>query len=167
METPLVLYQGLPHRRRALFRLDQYGKAGGYIEDWGDSKNCSDFNNNLLAQPYNDAVVFGKGAISGYSGPAVKPIGLRFIAEMAANRALALPLSGIGGIETWIDALEFLLVGASTVQVTTGIIHYGYGIVSDMIEGLSDYMALRGVARVQDLIGKALPHLHETGDFDI
>jgi len=111
--------------------------------------------------------VYGKGAISGYSGPAVKPIGLRFIAEMASNPQLALPLSGVGGIETWIDALEYLLVGASTVQVTTGIIHYGYRIVEDMIEGLSDYMAARGIRRVRDLVGKALPSLHDTGAFDV
>ncbi|HAH07752.1 MAG TPA: NAD-dependent dihydropyrimidine dehydrogenase subunit PreA [Elusimicrobia bacterium] len=111
--------------------------------------------------------VFGKGAISGYSGPAIKPIGLRFIADLAAHPELKLPLSGIGGIETWVDALEYLLVGASTVQVTTGIIHYGYRIVEDMIEGLSDYMAQKGVSRVQDLVGKAIPHLHETGQFDI
>jgi dihydropyrimidine dehydrogenase (NAD+) subunit PreA len=111
--------------------------------------------------------VFGKGAISGYSGPAIKPIGLRFIAEMASNRGLGLPLSGIGGVETWIDALEYLLVGASTVQVTTGIIHYGYGIVEDMIEGLSDYMTARGVRRVSELVGGALPRLFETGAFDV
>ncbi len=111
--------------------------------------------------------VFGKGAISGYSGPAVKPIGLRFIAQMAKNKSLNLPLSGMGGIETWVDALEYMLVGATTVQVTTGIIHYGYRIVSDMIEGLSDYMAKRGIKRVSDLVGKALRNLHETGDFDI
>ncbi|MCD6122730.1 MAG: NAD-dependent dihydropyrimidine dehydrogenase subunit PreA [Spirochaetales bacterium] len=111
--------------------------------------------------------VFGKGAISGYSGPAVKPIGLRFIAEMAENKELGLPLSGIGGIETWIDALEYILAGASTVQVTTGIIHYGYRIVEDMIEGLSDFMASKGIERVSDLVGKALPHLVETDEFEL
>jgi dihydropyrimidine dehydrogenase (NAD+) subunit PreA len=111
--------------------------------------------------------VFGKGAISGTSGPAVKPIGLNFIAAMAKSEILALPLSGIGGIETWIDALEYLLVGATTIQVTTGIMHYGYRIVEDMIEGLSDYMTLRGISRISDLIGKALPHLHETDKFDL
>lgn len=111
--------------------------------------------------------VFGKGAISGISGPAVKPIGLRFIAELALEEQLGLPLSGIGGIETWVDALEYLLVGATTVQVTTGVIHYGYGIVADMIEGLSDYMAMRGIQRVSELVGKALPHLHETDAFDL
>lgn len=111
--------------------------------------------------------VFGKGASSGYSGPGVKPIGLRFIAELAADKDIALPLSGIGGIETWLDALEYILVGASTVQVTTGVIHYGYRIVQDMIEGLSDYMADKGIARVADLVGKALPHIHETDAFDL
>jgi dihydropyrimidine dehydrogenase (NAD+) subunit PreA len=111
--------------------------------------------------------VFGKGAISGTSGPAVKPIGLNFIASMAKSEAIGLPLSGIGGIETWIDALEFMLVGASTIQVTTGILHYGYRIVEDMIEGLSDFMAERGIDRVSDLVGKALPNLHETEAFDV
>lgn len=111
--------------------------------------------------------VFGKGAISGYSGPAVKPIALRFIAEMAQNKALALPLSAMGGIETWVDALEFLLVGATTLQVTTGIIHYGYQIVEDLVEGLSDYMAVKNIARVSELIGRALPNLTETSEFDL
>jgi len=111
--------------------------------------------------------VHGVGAISGYSGPAVKPIALRFIAEMAQNKELGLPLSAMGGIETWVDALEYLLVGAGTLQVTTGIIHFGYRIVEDMIEGLSDYMAARGISRTQDLIGRALPKLQETSAFDL
>ena len=111
--------------------------------------------------------VFGKGAISGTSGPAVRPIGLNFIASMAQNERLGLPLSGIGGIETWVDALEYILVGASTIQVTTGILHYGYRIVEDMIEGLSDFMAERGINRVSDLVGKALPHLYETEAFEL
>ncbi len=110
--------------------------------------------------------VFGKSAISGTSGPAVKPIGLNFIATMAQCQELGLPLSGIGGIETWIDALEFIVLGSSTIQVTTGIMHYGYGIVEDMIEGLSDCMAERGIKRVSDLVGKAVPNLYETNQFD-
>jgi dihydropyrimidine dehydrogenase (NAD+) subunit PreA len=111
--------------------------------------------------------VFGIGAMSGYSGAAVKPIALHFIAEMAQCRELGLPLSGMGGIETWVDALEYLLVGASTLQVTTGIIHYGYRIVEDMIEGLSDYMASRGIARVAELVGASLPHLQSTDHFEL
>lgn len=111
--------------------------------------------------------VFGVGAISGTSGPAIKPIGLQFIADMAKCEELGLPLSGIGGIETWIDALEFILLGSSTIQVTTGIIHYGYRIVEDMIEGLSDFMAERGIVKVSDLVGKALPNLQTTDHFNL
>jgi len=111
--------------------------------------------------------IFGRGAVSGTSGPAVKPIGLHFIADLAQHPELKLPLSGIGGIETWIDALEYILLGSSTIQVTTGIMHYGYGIVADMIEGLADYMAARKIERVADLVGKALPNLGTTDHFDL
>ena len=111
--------------------------------------------------------IFGIGAVSGTSGPAIKPIGLHFIADLARCEGLALPLSGIGGIETWIDALEYILLGASTIQVTTGIMHYGYKIVEDMIEGLSDFMMQRNVTKVGDLVGKALPNLKTTDHFDL
>ena len=80
---------------------------------------------------------------------------------------LGLPLSGIGGIETWVDALEYILLGSTNIQVTTGIMHYGYRIIEDMIEGLSDYMASRGIESVSDLIGRALPNLHETDAFEL
>ncbi|MCP4691814.1 MAG: 4Fe-4S dicluster domain-containing protein, partial [Desulfobacterales bacterium] len=90
-----------------------------------------------------------------------------FIADLAKCKELGLPLSGIGGIETWIDALEYILLGSSNIQVTTGIIHYGYRIVEDMIEGLSDFMAEKGVARVEDLVGKALDNVVTTDQFDL
>ena len=111
--------------------------------------------------------VFGKGAMSGFTGPGIKPIGLRCITELARNAELGLPLSGCGGIETWVDAVEYLLCGASTLQMTTGIIHYGYGIVEDLIEGLSDFMEAKGFDKVEDIVGKALPNIVETGDFDL
>ncbi len=111
--------------------------------------------------------VGGMGARSGFSGPAIKPIGLRFTADLAQNKELALPISGIGGIETWTEALEYILLGASVIQVTTGIIKYGYRIVEDFIEGLSDYMELKGFKTISELVGKALPNLRETGDFDL
>jgi dihydropyrimidine dehydrogenase (NAD+) subunit PreA len=111
--------------------------------------------------------IFGIGAISGTSGPAIKPIGLRFIAEMAQCQDLGLPLSGIGGIETWIDALAYFLLGAATVQVTTGIIHYGYRIVEDMIEGITDFMLTKGVTRIADLVGQAIPNLKTTDHFEL
>jgi dihydropyrimidine dehydrogenase (NAD+) subunit PreA len=110
--------------------------------------------------------VFGFGAASGYSGPAVKPIGLRCIAQMAGNPALGLPLSGIGGIETWVDVVEFLLCGASSVQITTGVIHYGYRIIEDILEGLSDYMDEKGVTSLNQLVGRALPNIVTPDRFD-
>lgn len=143
-----------------------YAKKGGAngISTINTVRALSDIGlNDWVAKPN----IFGKGAMSGYSGPAVKPIGLRFIADLALNEELNLPLSGIGGIETWIDALEYILAGASTVQVTTGIIHYGYRIVEDMIEGLSDYMNSKGIQNVSELIGKALPNLCSTDKFDL
>ncbi len=111
--------------------------------------------------------VFGKGAMSGYSGPAVKPIGLRCISQLGLNRELGLPLSGIGGIETWVDVLEYMLCGASTVQITTGVIHYGYRVVEDILEGLSDYMEAKGLASLSEIVGAALPQIVPTDQFDL
>ena len=111
--------------------------------------------------------IFGHSAASGTSGPGMRPIGLRFISDMAQAEKLNLPLSGMGGIETWVDALEYILLGASNLQVTTGIMHYGYVIVQDMIEGLTDFMASRGIEKISDLVGKALPSLGRTDLFDL
>jgi dihydropyrimidine dehydrogenase (NAD+) subunit PreA len=105
-------------------------------------------------------VVNGKSSISGYSGAAVKPIGLRFIAQMKQHPLLKnIQMSGIGGIETWRDALEYILVGCHNVQVTTSVMQYGYRIVSDMISGLSYYMEEEGFEKVEDMVGLALPNI--------
>lgn len=111
--------------------------------------------------------VFGKSSMSGYSGPAVKPIGLRCVSQLGQNTELALPISGIGGIETWVDVAEYMLCGASTVQITTGVIHYGYRIVEDILEGLSDYLESRQLDSLDQIVGKALPSLVPTDDFDL
>lgn len=103
--------------------------------------------------------VAGKSSTSGYSGQAVKPIGLRFISDMSRDSRLALPLSGMGGIYTWIDAVEYMLLGATTLQVTTAILQHGYRIVEDMKEGLQDYLADHGYASAMDMIGKAVPNV--------
>ena len=105
-------------------------------------------------------VVNGKSSISGYSGKAVKPIALRFIAQLAQEEALHdIPLSGIGGIETWQDALEFMLVGASNVQVTTAVMQYGYRIVEDLISGMSYWMEEKGIESLEQIVGSALPNI--------
>jgi len=111
---------------------------------------------------YNTAmpVVNGKSSISGYSGKAVKPIALRFIAQMAQYPDLKdVPLSGMGGIETWEDAAEFIMVGARNLQVTTAIMQYGYRIVEDMISGLSHFLEDKGYDSLEDLVGVALPNI--------
>lgn len=109
----------------------------------------------------------GKSSISGYSGAAVKPIALRFITQMKQYDPLKdVPITGMGGIETWQDALEFLLVGASNLQVTTAVMQYGYRIVEDMISGLSHYMDERGIDKLEDLVGLALPNIVGADEID-
>lgn len=118
---------------------------------------------NMTALP----VVNGKSSVSGYSGAAVKPIALRFIKDLKTYPELKdIPVSGIGGIETWQDCLEFLLLGAENLQVTTSVMQYGYRIVEDMISGLSHFMDERGVDKLSDLIGLALPNIVPAEDLD-
>jgi dihydropyrimidine dehydrogenase (NAD+) subunit PreA len=103
----------------------------------------------------------------GYCGPAIKPIALRMVAQLGREAGFGLPVSGIGGIASWRDAAEFLALGAGTVQVCTAVMHYGYRIVDDMIEGLSDYLDAKGFVRVSDFVGAALPAFREWGDLDL
>lgn len=101
-------------------------------------------------------IVDGKSAISGYSGKAVKPVALRFLQQMRSAPGLEnLEISGIGGIETWEDAAEFILVGAKTLQVTTAIMQYGYRVVEDLKNGLMHYMEEQGVDHLEQLVGLA------------
>jgi dihydropyrimidine dehydrogenase (NAD+) subunit PreA len=101
-------------------------------------------------------IIDGKSSISGYSGKAVKPIALRFISQLRNDKDLHdLPISGIGGIETWIDAVEFILLGASTLQMTTSVMQYGYRIVEDLKNGLMHYMDEMHVDHLKDLVGIA------------
>jgi len=100
--------------------------------------------------------VRGRSIVGGYSGPAVKPIALRFLSDMAKCPELGgMHLSGMGGIELWRDALEFLLLGAGSVQMTTAVMQYGYRIIDDLVEGMTEYMKCKGIASVKELIGSA------------
>ena len=110
--------------------------------------------------------IAGHSSASGYSGLAVKPIALRFISDMARDPRLGLPLSGMGGICTWVDAVEFLLLGASTLQVTTAVLQHGYRIVEDLAEGLTDFLSERGLGSPQDLVGRALPSIVDPSALD-
>ena len=111
--------------------------------------------------------VKGKSAVGGYSGKAVKPIALRFIHDMKANPKLAdAPISGMGGIETWKDAAEFIALGCGTVQITTSVMQYGYRIIEDLISGLRSYMADNNYSSVEEIIGKALPNIIPAEDLE-
>ncbi len=104
--------------------------------------------------------VGGKCSVSGYSGKAVKPIALRFIHDLAKCSQLSeIQLSGMGGIETWHDALEFILLGCRNIQVTTAVMQYGYRIIDDIISGTKNYMASHGISKISELVGAALPNL--------
>ena len=105
------------------------------------------------------SAVSEKKNVSGYSGRAVKPIALRFIYEMAKNPVLKnVQLSGIGGIETWRDALEFIQLGCRNVQVCTAVMQYGYRIIDDLLLGMKAYMKERGNSRLDELVGEELPN---------
>lgn len=104
--------------------------------------------------------VEGKTSIGGYSGKAVKPIALRFINEMKkCDKLKETPISGMGGIETWKDACEFLALGCENLQITTSVMQYGYRIIDDLINGLKLYLVSNGYKSVNDIIGKALPNI--------
>lgn len=112
-------------------------------------------------------IINGKSSISGYSGKAVKPIALRFIEQMKTNPKLKdCEISGIGGIETWEDAAEFILLGCKTLQITTAIMQYGYRIIDDLCDGLSRYMEHEGVDKLEDLVGIAVKNIIPAENLD-
>jgi dihydropyrimidine dehydrogenase (NAD+) subunit PreA len=101
----------------------------------------------------------GKGTHGGYCGPAVKPIALSMVSEIARAPATAgLPISGIGGVTTWRDAAEYITLGCGNVQVCTAAMTYGFKIVQEMISGLSEWMDEKGHTSIQDFMGAAVPN---------
>jgi dihydropyrimidine dehydrogenase (NAD+) subunit PreA len=104
----------------------------------------------------------GKGTHGGYCGPAVKPIALHMVAEIGRDpETRGLPISAIGGISTWRDAAEFLAMGAGTVQVCTAAMTYGFRIVTELVSGLTAYMAAKGYHTIDDFRGLALSNVTE------
>ncbi|VAW23876.1 NAD-dependent dihydropyrimidine dehydrogenase subunit PreA [hydrothermal vent metagenome] len=104
----------------------------------------------------------GKGTHGGYCGPAVKPIALNMVAEIARDSETPdLPISGMGGITNWRDAAEFIALGAGNVQVCTAAMTYGFKIVEEMISGLSDWMDEKGYKSIDDFVGKAIPNVSD------
>jgi dihydropyrimidine dehydrogenase (NAD+) subunit PreA len=115
--------------------------------------------------PYPD--VDGKGTNGGYCGPAVKPIALNMLKECAQHPDIRVPISGIGGIENWRDAAEFILLGASSVQVCTAVMHYGFGIIRELLPGLERYMDEKGYRNIAEMCGKALPNVVEWKELNL
>jgi dihydropyrimidine dehydrogenase (NAD+) subunit PreA len=112
----------------------------------------------------------GKGGHGGYAGPAVKPVALNMLSKVAGDGAVThagLPVSAMGGITTWKDAAEFLLLGASSLQICTAAMHYGFRIIEDLCDGLSNWMDAKGFASIAEVTGKSLPRLSEFGDLDL
>ncbi len=106
-----------------------------------------------------EPMIDGKGTHGGYCGPAVKPIAMNMVAEIARSaETRGLPISGIGGVTTWRDAAEFMALGAGNVQVCTAAMTYGFKIVQEMISGLSQYLDDKQIA-MSDLIGRAVPNV--------
>ena len=111
--------------------------------------------------------VRGKSTNGGYCGPAVKPIALHMVGALGRDPRITIPISGIGGISNWRDAVEFILLGSTSVQVCTAVMHHGFRIVEDMIEGLSTYMDEKGFRSVDQMVGRALPNFVEWGELDL
>lgn len=107
----------------------------------------------------------GRSSSTGFSGPAAKPVAMRFVSDLYNSKGLNLPISAIGGIEKWRDALHFLLLGGTTLQVTTAIMRYGYRIIEDLTEGLSDFMINRGIKSLDEIIGKAAEKIVDPSEF--
>ena len=101
-------------------------------------------------------IVDGKSSNGGYCGPAVKPIALNMLKNCAQHPNVNLPISGIGGIENWRDAVEYILLGATNVQVCTAVMHFGFGIIREMIPGLENYMTEKGFNNLDEMRGLAL-----------
>ena len=112
--------------------------------------------------------VGGKTTFGGYCGPAVKPIALKMLTTIAQNEVTRkVPISGIGGISTWKDAVEFMLLGASNVQVCTAAMKYGFRIVEDMCEGLNNWMDEKGFKTIDEFVGKSVSTVTHWEELDI
>jgi len=111
--------------------------------------------------------VRGQGTHGGYCGPAVKPIALNMVSSCAGDPQVGIPISGIGGIQAWQDAVEFMLLGATSVQVCTAVMHYGFRIVEHLTEGLEMWMHRKGYSCCSDFIGASVGRLHEWSDLDL
>ena len=132
-------------------------KAGG-----ADAVSLINTINSIMRVDYDSLTMYpttdGMGTHGGYCGEAVKPIALNMVAEIARTADTHdIPISGIGGVTNWQDAVDFLALGATTVQVCTAAMVYGFKIVEGLIDGLNNFLDEKGMESVHDLVGKAVP----------
>ncbi len=118
--------------------------------------------NSIMRVDYDTLTMYpatdGMGSHGGYCGQAVKPIALHMVAEIARHAETSeIPISGIGGVTDWRDAVDFLALGASNVQVCTAAMVYGFKIIDDLTDGLSNFLDEKGMSSVSELVGKAVP----------
>ena len=111
--------------------------------------------------------VRGQGTHGGYCGPAVKPIALNMTASIAADPAIGVPISGIGGIQAWHDAVEFLLLGAASVQICTAVMHYGFRIIEHLMSGMEGWMREKGYRTISEFVGRSVPRIKSWGELDL
>jgi dihydropyrimidine dehydrogenase (NAD+) subunit PreA len=142
-------------------------KAGG-----GDAVSLINTINSIVSvdldQMAPEPTVGGKGTHGGYCGPAVKPIAMNMVAEIArCPETHDLPISAIGGVTTWKDAAEFMALGAGNVQVCTAAMTYGFNVVKEMISGLSNWMDEKGYTSTEDFIGMAVPNVTDWQYLDL
>jgi len=109
----------------------------------------------------------GKGGHGGYAGPAVKPIALNMVSQLAVDSEIGLPISAMGGVSTWRDALEFILLGATSIQVCTAVMHYGFRIIDDMMEGMTNWMEEKGYSNLNEVRGKSLKCITDFGSLNL
>ncbi len=111
--------------------------------------------------------VRGQGSHGGYCGPAVKPIALHMVSQIANDPEIGLPISGIGGIQTWQDAAEHMLLGAASIQVCTAVMHFGFRIVEELISGMSNWMRAKSFAACGDFVGASRERIRGWSDLDL
>ena len=115
-----------------------------------------------------EPTIDGKGSHGGYCGPAVKPVALNMVAQIARDpETQGLPISGIGGITTWRDAAEFMALGAGNVQVCTAVMTYGFKIIREMVEGLEAWMDEKGYRSIDDFVGLAAANVSDWQYFNL
>jgi dihydropyrimidine dehydrogenase (NAD+) subunit PreA len=136
--------------------------AQAALDGGADAVSLINTINSIMRVNYDTLTMYpttdGMGSHGGYCGSAVKPIALHMVAEIARNEGTAkLPVSGIGGIADWRDAVDFLALGASNVQVCTAAMVYGFKIIDDLTDGLSNFLDEKGMSNVSELVGKAVP----------